>query len=118
MAVVRNKNERLPTIIPRKWKVLRARTHVAGDEEMQLRLKIGELEQLIVGTEERESRRRAMGILPPETAPGRLDHLPMRYDEKRVLQRRRIKGWFAIALLGVALIVTAAWLFHRVLVVL
>lgn len=118
MAATRKKNERRPSILPRKWKVLRARTHAASDEESQLRLKIGELEQLIVGTEERESRRRAMGILPPESSPQRLDRVPMRYDEQQMLHRRRLKGWLGIALLGAALVATAAWLFQRILVLL
>jgi hypothetical protein len=112
------RNERRPRIVPREWKILRAVTRAAApSDEAQLKLRIGELEEMIVGAEEKEARRRAAGLLPTERAPTP-GALPLRYAEKKELQNQRLKGWLGIAVLGLLLILAAAWFCFRLLVVL
>jgi hypothetical protein len=113
------RNERRPKIVAREWKILRAVTRAAPDDEAQLKLHIGELEELIVGAEEKEARRRAAGLMPAErsvfAAPAAM---PLRYAEKKALEQQRLKGWLGIAVLGLILILAAAWFCFRLLVVL
>jgi hypothetical protein len=114
------RNERRPKIVGREWKILHAVTRrAAPDDEAQLKLRIGELEELIVGAEEKEARRRAAGMIPSErsalSAPAAL---PLRYAEKKALEQQRLKGWLGIAVLGLLLILAGAWFCFRLLVVL
>ncbi|MFM7180406.1 MAG: hypothetical protein ACKO2G_02940 [Verrucomicrobiales bacterium] len=113
------RNERRPKIVAREWKILRAVTRAAPDDEAQLKLRIGELEELIVGAEEKEARRRAAGVIPAErsifAAPGAM---PLRYAEKKAMEQQRLKGWLGIATLGLLLVLAAAWFCFRLLVVL
>lgn len=113
------RNERRPRIVPREWKILRAVTGAASpDNEAQLKLRIGELEELIVGAEEKEARRRAAGLIPAERSAPSSRAMPLRYAEKKALEGQRLKGWFGIAVLGLLLVLAAAWFCFRLLVVL
>lgn len=110
------RNERRPHLVPRSWKILRVAAKARPDDEAQLRLRIGELEELIVGAEEKDARRRAAGILPPESTTSRAA-MPMRYAEKQALHQQRLKGWLGIAILALLFILAGAWFFFRLLVV-
>lgn len=112
------RNERRPKIVAREWKILRAVTRAAPDDEAQLKLRIGELEELIVGAEEKEARRRAAGLIPAERSTSAAPALPLRYAEKKAIEQQRLKGWLGIAVLGLLLIFAAAWFCFRLLVVL
>lgn len=113
------RNERRPRIVPREWKILRAVTRAAApNDEAQLKLRIGDLEELIVGAEEKEARRRAAGLIPAERGPSPAGAMPLRYAEKKELQNQRLKGWLGIAVLGLLLVLAAAWFCFRLLVVL
>ena len=112
------RNERRPKIVAREWKILRAVTRAAPDDEAQLKLRIGELEELIVGAEEKEARRRAAGVIPAERNVIAPPALPLRYAEKKALEQQRLKGWLGIAVLGLLLILAGAWFCFRLLVVL
>lgn len=106
------RNERRPQFVPRTWKILRVAAKARVDEGAQLRLRIGELEEMIVGAEEKEVRRRVAGFLPTDSAHAR-SGMPLRYAEKRALQQQRLKGWLGIGVLGLLLILIAAWFFVR-----
>ncbi len=111
------RNERRPHLIPKSWKILRVAAKARPDDEAQLRLRIGELEEMIVGADEKDARRRAAGILPPESGQARAA-MPMRYAEKQAMHQQRLKGWLGIAILGILLVLAGAWFFFRLLVVL
>lgn len=113
------RNERRPRIVAREWNILRAVTRTAAsNDEAQLRLRIGELEELIVGAEEKEARRRAAGLIPTERTVSGTAAIPLRYAEKKAIEQQRLKGWLGIAVLGLLLILAGAWFCFRLLVVL
>ena len=111
-----HKNERRPHIVPRSWRILRV-AGKASQQEEQLRLNITQLEDMIVGAEAKEVRRRVSGIIEPDNFPARSGPAPLRHDERRALQRQRLHGWLAIGALGLAIIAGGAWLLYRILVV-
>lgn len=112
------RNERRPKIVAREWKILRAVTRAVPDDAAQLKLRIGELEEMIVGAGEKEARRRAAGVIPAEPADFSSPALPLRYAQKKTLEQQRLKGWLGIAVLGLLLILAGAWFCFRLLVVL